>query len=104
MTYIIPSEQLLANSDLQEIFRGVSLLKNSQEVQQVLSDAFTESELQFIIRRWQAIKMIAKGIPYRKISKELHISTSTVSRTAYSFYQERGGWYILLKKLGYLRD
>lgn len=104
MSYIIPSDELLANPDLQEIFKGIACLKNSQEVQRVLSDALTEAELQFMIRRWQSIKMLAQGAPYRQIARELHISTSTVNRTAYSFYQERGGWHILLKQLGYLKD
>jgi uncharacterized protein YerC len=104
MSYIIPSDELLANPHLKEIFKGLALLDNTQEVQKVLSDAFTEAELQFVIRRWQSIKMLALGDSYRKIAKELHISTSTVNRTAYSFYQERGGWRILLTKLGYIKD
>ena len=103
MAYIIPSDELLANPNLREIFKGLAELKNPEEIKKVLSDALTDAELEFLTKRWQAIKMLAEGIPYRKIAKELHISTSTVNRAAYSFYQERGGWHILLRQLGYLK-
>ena len=104
MAYIIPSNELLSNPHLQEFFQGLADLKTSKEIKKVLSDALTDAELEFLTKRWQAIKMIAENVPYREIAKKLHISTSTVNRAAYSYYQERGGWHILLKKLGYIKD
>ena len=103
MAYIIPTEELISDPHLQEFFEGVAKLRTAKEVEKVLSDALTDVELQFLIKRWQAIKMIHQGVPYRKIAKELGISTSTITKAAYSYYQERGGWHILLRKLGYLK-
>lgn len=103
MAYIIPTKELLSNPHLQEFFEGVAKLKTKDEVEKVLSDALTDVELKFLAKRWQAIKMISEGVPYRQIAKELEISTSTVTKAAYSYYQEKGGWHILLRKLGYLK-
>ena len=98
--YIIPSDELLKNPDLQEIFKLISTLKTPKECEIFFSDAFSDRELVALMKRWQAVKMIAQKIPYRQIAKDLGISTATVTRAAYSLYQERGGWQMLLRKVG----
>ncbi len=101
MAYITPSQELLSNPHLQELFKALAEINDPKTIEKVLSDALTHYELEILIRRWQAIKMIAKKIPYRQIAQDLNISTSTVNKAAFSYYQEKEGWRILLNHLGY---
>lgn len=63
-----------------------------------LEDLLTPVELEEIIQRWQVIKMLDKGVPQRKIAKELGVSISTVTRGSRELRDRNGGFRKILDK------
>ncbi|PIP23421.1 MAG: transcriptional regulator [Candidatus Nealsonbacteria bacterium CG_4_10_14_0_2_um_filter_38_17] len=64
-----------------------------------LLDILSPTEYQEITTRWQIVKQLAKGIPQRKIAKNLSISVATVERGARELLDENGGFQRVLKIL-----
>ena len=48
--------------------------------------------------RWQAARMIKRGIPYRQIARETGISTATITRVAAWLKDGENGYVIALKR------
>lgn len=72
--------------------------KNITEMENLLRDICTITELQALTERLQAAEMIRKGIPYRKISEETGISTATITRVAHWIKHGEGGYTELLER------
>jgi len=83
---------------LQELFEIIASVNKTKEVEYFFSNALTRSEVYHFKKRWQAVKMIQEEIPYRKISKEVDLSLSTVFSIANSI-KEKSGWNLALQKL-----
>lgn len=63
-------------------------------------DMFTPAELEDFALRWQLIKKLHKGETHREIARELGLGVGTVMRGARELRNKKGGFALMLQKLG----
>ncbi|OGJ47875.1 hypothetical protein A2344_02705 [Candidatus Peregrinibacteria bacterium RIFOXYB12_FULL_41_12] len=73
-------------------------MKTVSECKRFLRDLCTITEIQAMTERWQAARMIKRGIPYRQIARETGISTATITRVAAWLKDGENGYVIALKR------
>ena len=67
-------------SDHKELFESVLKLKTIEDCEEFFSDLCTYKELDSMLGRIKAAKLLLKGETYEKIIKETDISSATLSR------------------------
>lgn len=77
-------------------------LKTSDEAHRFFRDLCTPEEIDEMARRWQVAKMLARKKSYREIADETEVSTATVVRVAHWLDQGKGGYRLILHRLGLL--
>lgn len=82
-----------------KLFEAILSLGNVKEAEKFFRDLCTVEELKAMSERWQVVGLLAKGFSYRKISEELNVSTTTVTRVAAWFNNGEGGYSAVLEKL-----
>lgn len=82
-------EKLLAKAFLK--------LKTEQDVANFLRDLLTIKEYEEFANRLEMARLLKKGWSYKKIARELKVSTTTVTRTAYWLNHGCGGYQKVLK-------
>lgn len=75
-------------------------VESLKEADLLIQDLFTPQEIEALSERWQIIRMLAKGIPQREISKILGISISTITRGSRVLQHDGKGFEYFLKKIG----
>ncbi len=83
---------------LDSLFDAILTLKNVDECEKFFRDLCTLSELKCMSERWDALKMIEEGIPYRTIAKKTGTSTATVTRIAHWLNNGTGGYKMALER------
>ena len=74
-------------------------LKNERDMASFLRDLCTLEELEEMSNRWEAAQLLAKGLSYREVAREVEISTSTVTRIAQWLEEGEGGYQKALGKI-----
>lgn len=74
-------------------------LRTSDEARMLLKDVLTPRELDSVVERWQIAKLLAKGVPQRKISERLKVSISKVTRGSQAFKGGHGGFRKFLRNI-----
>jgi len=93
-------ERLLRdNHRLWELFEVITLLEDGEDCARFFRDLCTISELEAMAERWEIVKLIEEGIPYRRISETTGASTTTVTRIAHWLKYGEGGYRLMLKRL-----
>ena len=64
-----------------------------------IRDLCTLEEIDDMSRRWQAVKLIKAGVPYREVADKVGLSTGTVARVAHWLRFGRGGYELILMRL-----
>ncbi len=82
-----------------ELFKAILKLKTIEEAEKFFRDLCTLQEIYEMSKRWQAVKMIDQGLPFREIAEKLGISTTTVARVAHWLYYGEGGYRLILEKM-----
>jgi len=82
-----------------DLFRAILSLENEKEAEAFFRDLCSIDEIKFMSERWEIAKLVYKGLPYRKISDKLNVSTTTVSRVALWLNNGEGGYKAVLDKL-----
>lgn len=85
---------------MKSFFKAVLTLKTQKEAHDFFRDVATLAELQALAERWWVAQLLNKGLPYRKISEETGVSTTTVTRIAYWMDNGQGGYTRALKRTG----
>lgn len=85
---------------LKELYDLFSSIETPQEARMLMEDILTPGEIASIAQRWQEIRMLARGVTQREISKRLNVSISKVTRGSRMLQQGSGGFRHFLKKLG----
>lgn len=75
-------------------------LKTTGEFKKFMRDLCTLEEIEEMSKRWQAVKLIEAGVPYREVAGELGLSTTTVARVAHWLRHGGGGYKLILKRIG----
>lgn len=82
---------------MKKLFNAISTLDNQNDVASFMRDVATIAELSEMAKRWQAVILLEKNVPYRTIAQETGLSTTTVSRVAYWLNNGMGGYKKALK-------
>lgn len=65
---------------------------------QFFQDLFSPQEYQDIVKRWQIVKQLDKGMSQRQIAKDLKVSVATITRGSRELLDKNGGFKQILKK------
>lgn len=82
------------------LWEAVLKLRTKRECWQFFRDLCTQEEIIAMADRWQAAKQINAGEAYREIAKDVGMSTATVARVADWLNNGKGGYRLILKRLG----
>ena len=91
--------QSFHSESIERLYRALLLLKTEEECSAFLEDLCTIMELQDMAQRLDAAIMLKKGYNYQTISKEIGISTATISRVSKCINYGSGGYNIILERL-----
>jgi TrpR-related protein YerC/YecD len=86
---------------VRELCEALHGLTTPDEVRRFLLDLCTPAEMVAMADRWRVAKLLARGIPYRKIYERTGVSTATVTRVARSLDRGEGGYTIALERQGW---
>ena len=83
-----------------DLYSAILKLKTIDECRMFLRDLCTPEEIIDMADRWQAAKLLNKGIDYRDIAGRLGMSTTTVARVAQWLWRGMGGYKLILSRSG----
>lgn len=83
-----------------ELIKAIILLNNPNEAARFFRDLLTEKELVEFGNRWKTARMLAENIKYTEIEKETGLSSTTIARVSNWLNNGRGGYGLILKRLG----
>lgn len=84
-----------------EVVEIFSQIKGDKKLmKEALLDFLTPREFEEVALRWQIIKRLDKGEKHRDVAGELGIGISTVTRGSRELRNKKGGFALILKKLG----
>jgi len=92
-------EKQLNNKEAQELYKVLALLDNPKEISAFLRDLLTFEEIEEATRRFEVVKMLEKGVPFRDIQAKTKMSSTTVARINYWLHHGTGGYRLALEKL-----
>lgn len=81
------------------LFKAILSLKNKKECEIFFRDLCTLSELKSMTERFEIVRMVKEGIPYRKISEKIGVSTATITRVAHWLENGEGGYKMVLERI-----
>ncbi len=74
-------------------------LKSEAEIANFMRDLLTLPEIEEFANRLEMSRLLLKGWSYKRISKEIGVSTTTVTRVAHWLFKGCGGyWRAFVKK------
>ena len=82
------------------LFRAIVSLQDTRECGNFLRDLCTPAELQALVDRWQVVKLLQEGLPYRRIHDLTGVSVTTIGRVARFLTDGFGGYQAALDKTG----
>lgn len=77
---------------MNELFAAIASLSSTKDAAHFFRDLLTIAEINEFANRWQMVKMLYEGKSYATIAKELHTSTTTVTRVAHWLNNGMGGY------------
>ncbi len=84
--------------ELNHLASALLSIKDKPTMQNFLRDLCTLEELAEMSRRWEAVQLLDKGLPYRDIATRTGLSTTTVSRIAHWLHHGEGGYQAALRR------
>ena len=72
----------LKDAEMDNLFRGILMLRDVEECYRFFEDLCTVSELQEMSRRMRAAKMLRDNTVYSEIPEKTGLSTATISRVS----------------------
>ena len=69
-------------------------------LREFMIDILTPAEFDDLALRWQLVKRLNKGETHRAVAGELRLGVGTVMRGARELRNKKGGFNLMLKKLG----
>ena len=87
------------SESIDRLYRALLLLETEEECAAFLEDLCTIMELQDMAQRLDAAVMLKQGHNYQKISREIGISTATISRVSKCINYGSGGYNLILERL-----
>ena len=94
----MPESEHWQTKETTELFKVILKLKSIDECEKFFRDLCTLAEIDEMSKRWQAVKMINRGIQFRMIAEKLSLSTTTVARVAHWFHHGEGGYRLMINR------
>ncbi len=91
--------KLNENEALWSLMEAITEIRDVRKCAMFFRDLCTLSELQAMAERWQVVRLVDQGIPYRQISEMTGASTATITRVAHWLRHGEGGYQEALEKL-----
>jgi len=85
---------------MSDLYQAILKLKTPVEVAAFWRDLLTLKEIKTIDKRFEMAKLLYQGMSYAAIAKKLKVSTTTVTRTAFWLKHGKGGYQLVLSRLG----
>lgn len=89
----------LQPDQLNELYEAILTLKTAKECRAFFRDLCTMGELQELSERFEVVKMVDAGVPYREIAAQTGVSTATITRVAQWLKNGEGGYRLVLDRL-----
>lgn len=68
------------NKTSEDLFATLSKIDNTADMARFCRDLMTKTEIEALSGRWQAAKLLAKGISQREVAERTGVSITTVTR------------------------
>lgn len=81
-----------------ELFAAIVSMRSIAECRNLFRDLCTPAELQALVDRWQAVELLAQGLPYRRIHELTGVSVTTVGRVARFLTNGFGGYATAIER------
>ncbi len=85
--------------DYHELWRLFASVRNAHEAEILLVDLLTPAERRKIAKRWEELKLLARGMPQRQIAGKLGLSISKITRGSRVLQEGSGGAWFFLERL-----
>ena len=82
-----------------QLLASIVRLETVDEAAAFMRDLCTRKELEEMSHRWEAVKLLDQGIPYREISDRTGLSTATITRINQWLQHGTGGYRSMLAKI-----
>ncbi len=88
--------------DIDELYAAILKLESVSECKKFFRDLLTENEIEDVAERWKIARMLVRGLPYSQIENELGISSTTIARVHKWLKSGKGGYIMMMKRMGIL--
>ena len=89
----------LKSEDLDNLFKAMSTLKNTEEYYMFFEDLCTVAELSAIMQRFKVAQMLNKKYTCHAIAELTGASTATISRVNRCLNYGTGGYQLVIKRM-----
>ena len=88
------------NEDTKELFQAILKLRTVKECEDFFRDLMTLHEIEEMAGRLRIARLLDKDLSYLEIADKVRASTTTVSRVANWLKHGRGGYRLILDRIG----
>ncbi len=88
----------LETEQVKDLYKAIAQLNTATEVQKFMRDLCSRAELETMAERWDIVRYVQEGIPYRKIAEQTGASTATITRVAQWLHHGMGGYELMLNR------
>ena len=88
------------SQQIDELFEAVLTLRSVEECYAFFEDACTIKEIIEIAQRLKVAKLLSAGTSYVTVSKEVGVSTATISRVSKCLEYGNGGYQLVMDRVG----
>ena len=92
------SHRAWQTAETRDLFKAIASLRTVAEAERFFRDLCTLSELEAMTHRWQAARLLDRGLPYHEVSRTTGASTTTVTRVAHWLHHGEGGYRMMLDR------
>ena len=87
------------SESIDRLFKAVALLETEEECAAFFDDICTIQEIQDMAQRLDTALLLDKGLNYQEISKQVGVSTATISRVSKCVNYGAGGYKTAIERL-----
>lgn len=84
--------------EVDDLLETIVRLRTRDEAGRFLRDLCTLAELEAMSHRWQAARLLDRGLPYLEVAARTGASTTTVTRVAHWLHHGAGGYRMALDR------
>ena len=89
----------MKSEETDHLFKAILSLKTEEECYRFFDDLCTFSEIQAMTQRLQVAEMLEAGNTFSQISKEIGVSSATITRVNKCISYGADGYKIVLKRM-----